>query len=896
MAPDRDRLIFLFGEHALDDLDDYDLSQESDIMEVVERFLPMPQDSVPGSVDSIRDVTRTVAVRQILGDEPPETWRAAVRMRDSGLDIHQVLRQLSIVISEHLLKTLAAQEPSDPAQLASALDALPLPSARRIAEVLVGIIRSEPGLGAGEHVEQAVAVLAASGTNSELIEGLVEEVLEHLILGPLHWLAEDVTVPVFDTMTGRVFTHRINRFEREGGVLAVSVDLAAFQRFASVRLADGTELEQFSVERGHLAWGGPDGWLDGFTEGDLLAVTAEFTPPSGDEPVDATIRIRVVAEPTAATDELAATIRAAYDTEQYEHHLPVSAEDIAISLCHYHAEFFTSPLPPLGELIERAGLQLNGSFMAHDASVWREDLLARRTYRMLDLVPEPHRRKVLGRAIEVLPDPDADIDDVRTSLDECADDALLDILVDLLIPEILSPEDEFEIGGAHAPGHHFEMVHRAIAVARRPRQVATAEYLACVVRERCGEPLLALEHLARAAAAQPQLGPVVERMGWYCFDRGDARGAMRWWRELDEEHPGASVIARFLGPAASPSKVGRNDPCWCGSGRKFKQCHQSANDLPALPDRVAWLCRKASLWVEHSTGEARSDVTDLAIAYVTGDPEGEAADALGADDERTQVRFQHAFDDPILFDAALHEGGLFQHFLYERGELLPDDERLLATAWLTVDRSVHEVFAVEPGVGLQLRDLATGEVVDVRERTMSKRAMVGERFCMRVVPDGASHQIIGGVFEVRTGHEQQVLDLCLDGDSLALCAWAGALAQPTRIVHRPGMIESMFDRDALQAVLNDEFADESEVMERFSAELSRQAQARWPDEHVPALGGLTPREAAADPTMREQLERLLDEFDRSSAHFGDAFAPADGGIGGAITYDMAALRRELGLT
>jgi preprotein translocase subunit SecA len=20
-------------------------------------------------------------------------------------------------------------------------------------------------------------------------------------------------------------------------------------------------------------------------------------------------------------------------------------------------------------------------------------------------------------------------------------------------------------------------------------------------------------------------------------------------------------------------KIGRNDPCWCGSGRKFKQCH-----------------------------------------------------------------------------------------------------------------------------------------------------------------------------------------------------------------------------------------------------------------------------------------------------------------------------------
>ena len=21
-------------------------------------------------------------------------------------------------------------------------------------------------------------------------------------------------------------------------------------------------------------------------------------------------------------------------------------------------------------------------------------------------------------------------------------------------------------------------------------------------------------------------------------------------------------------------KIGRNDPCWCGSGRKYKQCHE----------------------------------------------------------------------------------------------------------------------------------------------------------------------------------------------------------------------------------------------------------------------------------------------------------------------------------
>jgi preprotein translocase subunit SecA len=33
------------------------------------------------------------------------------------------------------------------------------------------------------------------------------------------------------------------------------------------------------------------------------------------------------------------------------------------------------------------------------------------------------------------------------------------------------------------------------------------------------------------------------------------------------------------GPAAAPQpvragpKIGRNDPCWCGSGKKYKRCH-----------------------------------------------------------------------------------------------------------------------------------------------------------------------------------------------------------------------------------------------------------------------------------------------------------------------------------
>jgi hypothetical protein len=47
-----------------------------------------------------------------------------------------------------------------------------------------------------------------------------------------------------------------------------------------------------------------------------------------------------------------------------------------------------------------------------------------------------------------------------------------------------------------------------------------------------------------------------------------------------------------------------------------------------------------------------------------------------------------------------------------------------------------------------------------------------------------------------------------------------------------------------------------EVMRSFIADMEQ----AWCDEEIPALGGLTPRQAAADPVGRESLERLLAEY------------------------------------
>jgi hypothetical protein len=47
------------------------------------------------------------------------------------------------------------------------------------------------------------------------------------------------------------------------------------------------------------------------------------------------------------------------------------------------------------------------------------------------------------------------------------------------------------------------------------------------------------------------------------------------WDDLVPENPPASVSSQ---PGGKPGgKLGRNEPCWCGSGRKYKHCHLHAD-------------------------------------------------------------------------------------------------------------------------------------------------------------------------------------------------------------------------------------------------------------------------------------------------------------------------------
>lgn len=229
----------------------------------------------------------------------------------------------------------------------------------------------------------------------------------------------------------------------------------------------------------------------------------------------------------------------------------------------------------------------------------------------------------------------------------------------------------------------------------------------------------------------------------FASDRGDAERALALLRRAGTEpdHPLTQLLEQHR--PAPRDDLGRNDTCWCGSGRKYKKCHLGREQLP-LAQRVSWLYFKACQYVFVTPWrELFVDVADARDAY------------LSEDDELRE--------DPLFVDAVLFEGGAFADFLATRGVLLPNDERLLAEQWLLSPRSLFEVQEVESGQRVQVRDVRTGDVYDVHERTASRQLRPGQLICTRVTPTSETYEFFGGIEPV-TLHERDQLIGLLDAD------------------------------------------------------------------------------------------------------------------------------------
>jgi len=183
-------------------------------------------------------------------------------------------------------------------------------------------------------------------------------------------------------------------------------------------------------------------------------------------------------------------------------------------------------------------------------------------------------------------------------------------------------------------------------------------------------------------------------------------------------------------------KPGRNDPCPCGSGKKYKHCCLNAGAVPAAaPADLSWRRLRGLL-----DGFATEMLRFTAEAYGPLAVH-EAWDVFtGLDDLEFDPHtplmqlflpwFFHCWaPDPVatkVVNKSLHDVIPTKAYLATKGRRLDPLLRRYLESLLTAPFTFFEVLACDPGTGMTLRDVMTQEEHAVTERAASRGMEPGD--------------------------------------------------------------------------------------------------------------------------------------------------------------------------
>jgi hypothetical protein len=182
-------------------------------------------------------------------------------------------------------------------------------------------------------------------------------------------------------------------------------------------------------------------------------------------------------------------------------------------------------------------------------------------------------------------------------------------------------------------------------------------------------------------------------------------------------------------PYCREPKLGRNDPCTCGSGRKYKQC-----------------CLNTPRIADQSPSKQQQDASGLLISSMLQFVRREFVQEL----EQAWQDF-NLDPNPVPIDEDQAEGQIFvpyllfdwdpnrsrssrkpqaglvaQAYLVKNEKHLSDLERSILIEAFTRPLSFYEVLSTRPGESMSLRDVLIGGELEVTERTASQHCQPGD--------------------------------------------------------------------------------------------------------------------------------------------------------------------------
>ena len=220
------------------------------------------------------------------------------------------------------------------------------------------------------------------------------------------------------------------------------------------------------------------------------------------------------------------------------------------------------------------------------------------------------------------------------------------------------------------------------------------------------------------------------------------------------------------------SNVGRNDPCPCGSGKKYKNCHLNAEGGPySALERVESGMNAALdwLWTHH-----RHAVEEAVGRQFLGWLDDDEAALLEELDDDADDAFRDQLGDWVLAEAKLEVGGketnAAELILGSGGPSLKPEERAWMTALSGRPLSVYEVLSTPDASSFMLREpLATPidgrapETLVQTEAEIVGAVEIGDLLAARLVPFEDGWHLAAALFPLEPEDLDELRPIAADG-------------------------------------------------------------------------------------------------------------------------------------
>ncbi|HEY3530656.1 MAG TPA: SEC-C domain-containing protein [Nocardioides sp.] len=537
----------------------------------------------------------------------------------------------------------------------------------------------------------------------------LEDLHADLIAHEEIWAFEDDTLGHVPTLSQDVVvTHELTAEEKNLGMLEAGTDLDVWAMLADegCPLVGGGTVALRYRDHGYDVPGdarealqGPEGWLDDFAPTDLIGLRY----------VDGALRLEA-ADPTAYDDEpyteemtaLAGIIEeaVALDEEYGDPTAPgASGAEIVYRMRSAHPDSLRRPLPPLGLLATSLGYELQHGYVCRPGATWGEQPPEWFSEDQRDLWSRWKAATAHWRREHEVP---------ADGLEDLARDLDAHELLGFVSPDVIAEPS-------------LEAFLEAMEQAVDERLLAVPRLLRASGAEARGDMKAYRALLEAALEADPGNREALVDLADLHAIAGEAREADRLYRlgGLPAGSDEITTLRAFLEPPADGP--GRNRPCPCGSGKKYKVCHGRTAVHP-LEQRAHWLWVKVCMFAQRTP--QRADMFEWGAVLAGAEP-----------DSREAAR--QAFENPMVHDFAIGDGGLLEEFLNVMGDLLPADERALAESWVGRPMRLLEVRRVLPMRGIVATDLLTREELEVADRRLSREVEPHDVLLGRPLDDGS---------------------------------------------------------------------------------------------------------------------------------------------------------------